>query len=647
MNKIVFSSWAGKVVDNRGLAPENYAIVDNLDFPLAHDGHQLKAFMSWLGLVVTDEEISVIDMARAYITEVERLSCGACVIGYFGVKACGGLLEKIANGKGTREDLDSLRRLVVGIRANARCDFCSSAVTPVLHTLDYYGSEYLRLIANREAASKSDYKVRVSAPCMEACPAHQDVPGYIELILNNRFAESLAVIRQDNCLPGVIGRACVAFCEENCVRGDIDSPIRIRALKRVTADYEIASGEKPKLQKKRRTKNKVAVIGAGPCGLAASYNLALMGYKVTVFDEQSTIGGMALLGIPAYRLPKDILEKDGNIIEGLGVKVKLNTSVGQDITLEQLEKEYKAIFIATGANLGREFDIENWKKDYSGLVDGLEFLRNVSLCKDIEVGNRVIVVGGGNVAIDCARTCRRLGSRNVTMMYRRSRGEITGTTEEISAAEEEGVKLELLAVPVKVLVKGNKVVGAECIRMKLGEPDASGRKTPVPIKGSEFVVEADMIIAAVGEMPDLSLLPEDKSITITKQGTIMVSLPSYQASRPGIFSGGDCVTGPASLIEAVAAGNRAARSIDQYLRLGKVTATEDDMLESWLHNAALSRRRDGNVVRQRTAESPAQRVVAERAKNFNEVEQRFTLEEAAIESERCLRCYRVMLLAIS
>jgi formate dehydrogenase beta subunit len=647
MNKIVFSSWAGKVVDNRGLAPENYASIDNLDFPLTHDGHQLKAFMSWLGLVVTDKKISVIDMARAYIKEVEKLSCGECVIGYFGVKACGGLLKKIANGQGTREDLDSLRRLVVGIRANARCDFCSLAVTPVLHTLDYYGSEYLKLIANQEAAPKSDYKVRVSAPCMEACPTHQDVPGYIELILNNRFPESLAVIRHDNCLPGVIGRACVAFCEKNCVRGDIDSPIRIRALKRVPADYEIASGEKPKFQKKRGTENKVAVIGAGPAGLAASYNLALMGYKVTVFDEQCTIGGMALLGVPAYRLPKDILKNEGNIIEGLGIEFKLNTKVGRDITLEQLEKEHKAIFVAIGAHVGREFDIENWEKDYDGLVDGIEFLRDANLCKDIKVGNKVIVVGGGNVAIDCAQTCRRLGSKNVTVMYRRSRVEITASAEEIVAAEEEGVKLELLAVPVKVLVKGNKVAGTECIRMRLGEPDASGRRTPVPIKGSGFVAEADMIIAAVGEMPDLSLLPEDKSITITKQGTIMVNLPSYQTSRPGIFSGGDCATGPASLIEAVAAGNRAARSIDQYLRLGKVTATEDDMLESWLHNVALSRRRDGNVVHKRTAESPAQRVIAERVTNFNEVEQRFTLEEATKESERCLRCYRVMMLAIS
>ena len=641
MNKVVFSSWGGKVVDNR-LGTD--ASVENLELPLEYDGHRARAFMSWQGLVVVDDKVNVIDMAHSYLKEVQKLSCGECSVGYLGVRVMLDVLTKISSGQGVEKDIDLLRWLGTGIKANTKCDFCALSVKPILDTLNYYEGEYTKLITSKRAVPESVYITRVTAPCMEMCPAHQDAPGYIELIRNHRYEEALELIRETNCFPGMTGRACVAFCETNCVRSDIDNPIAIRALKRVPADYEIASGSEPEFEEGKATGVKVAVIGAGPAGLAVSYRLALMGYKVTIYDERSSAGGMALVGIPSFRLPQGILEREVDIIKKLGIEVKLNTRVGKDITLEQLSGQgFKAIFMATGAHMGRELGIE---VEGGGVIDGVEFLHDVNMGKKVTVKDRVIIVGGGNVAIDCARTCLRLGFKDVTIVYRRSTVEMPARTEEIEAAEEEGVKITFLAAPVRALTEGDRVTGVECIRMELGEPDASGRRRPVPVEGSEFIIETDMIIPAIGEKPDLSLI-EGKPIDITKQGTVAVDLSSYQTSQPEVFAGGDCVTGPATLIEAIAAGNRAARSIDQYLQSGKVTLPSEYMVESWLHDVALNRQRDGNIVAKQPHQSPEQLPIPDRVLNFDEVEQPFTYETAAKEAERCLRCYRVMLMAIA
>lgn len=645
MKKVIFSSWGGKVVDNR-LETEKYTSVENLELPLQYNGHQVRAFMSWNGLVVTDDKVNVVDMAHSYLKEAQRLSCGECSVGYLGIKVMLDTLTRILSGEGTEKDIDLLRRLGTGIKGNTKCNFCALAVTPILDTLNYYKEEYTKLVAGKGAVPKSVYITRITAPCMEACPVHQDAPGYIELIANYRYTEALELIRKTNCFPGVTGRVCFHFCEDNCVRGDIDNPIAIRALKRVPADYEMTSGLEPEFEKGKISGSQVAVIGAGPAGLAASYNLALMGYKVTIYDEQPSAGGMALVGIPSFRLPKDILEREVDIIKRLGIEVKLNTRVGKDITLQQLSSQgFKAIFIATGAHVGRELSIKAGPED-RGVIDGIKFLHNINIGKTVTAKDRVIIIGGGNVAIDCARTCLRLGFKEITIVYRRSRAEMPARSEEVEAAVKEGVKIAFLAVPVKILTDGGKVTGAECVRIELGEPDASGRRRPIPIKGSEFILETDMIIPAIGEKSDLSLI-EGKLISITEQGTVATDLFSYQTSLPEVFAGGDCVTGPATLSEAIAAGNRAARSIDQYLQLGKVTPSDEYMVENWLHGVALSRQRDGGIITRRPRQSPEELAIPDRRLNFNEVERCFTPEAAAKEAERCLRCYRVMLLAIA
>jgi formate dehydrogenase beta subunit len=642
MSKVVFSSWAGKIVDNRGLHPNEYANAD-LELPLQYNGRRVKAFISWNGLVVADDKVDIVDMAYNYLREVQKLSCGECAVGYLGVKIMLGIFTRIAKGKGGEGDIELLRWLGAGVKENAKCDFCPSAITPVLDSLNYYKEEFIKPTGSKRA--KSTYMTRVTAPCMEACPAHQDIPGYIELIRNCRYTEALELIKETNCLPQTTGRACVAFCEANCVRNEIDSPLAIRALKRFAAEYGM---DTEPVFKKVGGKSKVAIIGAGPAGLAASYNLALMGYRVTIFDELSAAGGMALVGIPPYRLPKDILEGEVDTIRRLGVEIKLNTKLGRDITLEQLSSDgFKAIFIATGAHLGREFDIENWKEGYTGLIDGAEFLRDVNLDKKLATKNKVIIVGGGNVAIDCARTCLRLGFKEVTIVYRRSMGEMPGRKDEVEAAEKEGVRIHFLATPVKVLTEGNRVIGAECVRMELGEPDASGRRRPIPVKGSEFVLPADMIISAVGEAPDLSFLVGGEPIETTEQGTIKVDPFSHQTSRVGVFSGGDCVTGPATLIEAIAAGNRAARSIDQYLTSAKIAPSEEDTVERLTHDISLLRQRRGGIIAKSPRQSPEELPASDRVLSFTEVEKCLTDETAVKEAERCLRCYRVMLLSVA
>jgi formate dehydrogenase beta subunit len=644
MNRVIFSSWDGKVVDNRGLHPDDYTTLQDLRLPLEFNGRQVRAFMSWKGLLVADETVDIVDMAHAYLGEAQKLACGECSVGYLGLKVMLGILAGIAGGKGREGDIELLRWLGAGIKENARCSFCSSAIIPLLDAFDHFREEFIKPRSRKRRAKP--YMLRVTAPCMEACPAHQDAPGYIELIGNYRYKEALEVVKETNCLPQTIGRACVAFCEANCTRNEIDKPIAIRALKRFAAEYGTGTDSEP-LPGIVRERPKVAIIGAGPAGLAASYNLALLGYRVTIFDELPAAGGMALVGIPPYRLPKDVLAAEVDTFNKLGVEIKLNTRLGRDITLKRLSRQgFKAIFIATGAHLGRESDIENWREGHPGLVDGTKFLRDVNLGKKVKAKDKVMIVGGGNVAIDCARTCIRLGGKNVTIVYRRSRVEMPARKEEVEAAEEEGIKIHFLAVPVKVLTEGKRVIGAECIRMELGKPDASGRRRPVPVKGSEFTITTDMIIPAIGETPDLSFSTQGELET-TEQGTIKVAPFTYKTSQTGIFSAGDCVTGPATLIEAVAAGNKAARSIDQYLTSGIVAPSEEDVKERLTHDIGLSREWGGGIIARRKRQSPEQLPSADRVQSFDEVEKCLTAESAVKEAERCLRCYRVMLLAVA
>ncbi len=463
--------------------------------------------------------------------------------------------------------------------------------------------------------------------CQAACPLHIDIRGYIDLIKEGRFDEALALVKQTLPFPAIIGRICTRPCEAKCKRSEVEEVIAINALKRAasdfgkyTEDYSIAAEKK----------EKVAVIGGGPAGIMAAYDLRKAGYKVTIFEALPKLGGMMAVGIPEFRLPGDILDKETDIIKKLGVEIKLNTRVGKDITLGDLKKDYNAVFIAVGAHRGRNLGIENEKVD--GVIDGTEFLYKVNTGEKVPVKDKVVIVGGGNVAIDCARTCVRLGFKDVNIVYRRSRAEMPAIAEEIAEAENEGVKLTLLSGPSRVVAKDGKVTGFECIKMKLGEPDESGRRRPVPVKGSEFVIDTSLIIAAVGESPDLDFMTEDMA-SVVADDLIKVDPVTLETGVKGVFAGGDAVTGAATVIQALSAGRKAAISIDRYLksepldtgREGEAVFESKLIVDTW------------GVAEEARSAIPAL-PVAQRKGNFKEVELGLSKEEAVREAKRCLSC---------
>jgi indolepyruvate ferredoxin oxidoreductase alpha subunit len=463
--------------------------------------------------------------------------------------------------------------------------------------------------------------------CQTTCPLHIDIRGYVGLVKQGKFDEALALIKKTLPFPGIIGRICTQPCETKCKRGEVEEPIAINALKRAatdfgryTDDYFIAAEKK----------EKVAIIGGGPAGMMAAYDLRKMGYKVTIFEANSTLGGMMAVGIPEFRLPRDILSKETDIIKKLVVEVKLNTRVGKDVKLENLQKDYNAVFIAVGAHKGRSLGIEN--EHASGVIDGTEFLYKVNTGEKIKAEDKVVVVGGGNVAVDCARTCVRLGFKNVTIAYRRSRAEMPAIAEEVNQAESEGVKLTLLSGPNKVVVKGGKVAGLECIKMELGEPDASGRRRPVPIKGSEFVIETGLIIAAVGEESDLTFMTSGVAKAIAV-GYIKADPVTLETNIKGVFAGGDVVTGAATVIQALAAGRKAAKSIDMYFKGEPLNVGREgeDVFESKLIVDTWGINQESRSVMPLLS-------VDKRKTNFKEVETGLTKATAIKEAGRCLQC---------
>ncbi len=635
MNTVAFSSWNGKIVDNRKSPAKKGA---EGVIPVALDGRKFSALMGWNGLVVVDPKADIVALTLGYLQEARKLSCGECSVCLIGIDRVQDILKQMAAGKGAPKDLSEIEDIVAGVAANSKCNFGrSTALAPISDTLKYFKADFQALAKGEKKTVSKAYGVAVSAPCMKACPATLDIPGYIELIRNNKFKESLDLVRERCILPGVIGRACTHPCEDACVRKDMDGSLAIRLLKRAVADQELKDGAAALPAPKEEKKEKVAVIGAGPAGLAAAFHLRCLGYQITVFEALPKAGGMAAVGIPDYRLPKDVLNHEIDLIKRMGVEIKLDEKIEKLDGADMAKKGYAAVFVAIGAHVGSKIGCKGEDVVSDDVVQGADFLRQMSLGKKIAPLGKVVIIGGGNVALDCARNCIRLGFKNVEIVYRRSRVEMPGSKEEIEEAIHEGVKFTYLTAPAGIVRKGGKVTAIEGMKMKLGEPDESGRKKPIPIKGSEFTLKTDMVIAATGQKPDLSLLSgKEKASLTTAWGTIKIDPASYSTSVARIFSGGDCVSGPATLIEALNMGNKAAKSIDAYLQ-GK-TFTDELSFEG----IDTMQQRDMGFVPKASASEVKFLDVAQRVKDYAEVEGGFSAEEAIKEAGRCLRCYRLV-----
>lgn len=467
-------------------------------------------------------------------------------------------------------------------------------------------------------------------PCVRACPAHVNVQGYIALTSKEKYKEALELIKENLPLPGVLGRVCPHPCESECNRALLDEPLAIANIKRFIADQ--VKDELPPQVKVGEKGERIAIIGSGPAGLTAAYQLAKEGYGVTVFEALPVVGGMLYVGIPEYRLPKSVLEEEVEAIKRMGVEIKTNTPIGKDLTLDDLfAQEYKAVFIAVGAHRSLELDIPGGNS--GGVAHGVTFLREMNLGKKVKLGRKVAIIGGGNVAIDAARGALRLGAQKVLILYRRSRVEMPASDEEIEAALAEGVEIEYLVAPTEVLVEDGKVVGIRCTQMELGAPDASGRRRPVPIPDSEFDIEADMVIPAIGQAPDVSFL-EGSGVALSRRGLIDVDPITLATSRPGVFAGGDAQTGPGIAIEAVAAGNRAAVSITRYLKGENLMQGRE--IEEEVEPPDLSTLPWGESRKPRM-QMPVMDLERRRS-SFDEVELGFTEEMALEETKRCLNC---------
>ncbi|HEX75712.1 MAG TPA: FAD-dependent oxidoreductase [Dehalococcoidia bacterium] len=462
-------------------------------------------------------------------------------------------------------------------------------------------------------------------PCRAACPAGVNAQGYIALISQGKFKEALDVLRRTMPFAGVCGRVCTHPCERDCERGKVDQPIAIRSLKRFMADYELKAGREKATPVKRTKEEKVAVIGSGPAGIACAYDLVRQGYPVTVFEAAPKAGGLLRYGIPEYRLPNEIVDNEISYVQELGVEIKTNTLVKN--LSEVFNQGYKAIFLATGAGVSQKMNIPG--EDTLGVIHALDFLEQISSGAKASLGNKVAVIGGGNAAVDAARVAMRLGVKEVTIVYRRSRAEMPAIPSEIEEMEHEGVKIHFLAAPVKVLSKDNRVTGIQCIRMELGEPDASGRRRPMPIKGSEFDIDVDNVIIAIGQMVNKEMLP--KELAFTGWGTLVVDPITLQTNIDGVFAGGDVVSGPADVIAAIATGKEVAVSIDRYLCSVDLKEGRPEARES-----VKDVPKEGVVTKERAVMPVLE--LGKRAGSFAEVELGFDETKAVAEAKRCLNC---------
>jgi len=602
---------------------------ESLNVPIDYESlKETGAVMGSGGMIVVDEDTCMVEFAKYFLKFSTNESCGKCVPCRVGGKKMYEILNNITEGNGKLEDLDEIENLAKFMDQASLCALGQLTPSPVLSTLKLFMDEYIAHIEEKRCPA-GVCKALVRSKCENACPANVDVPSYVTLIAAGRYKEALDIHRKRNPFPAICGRVCPAFCEDKCKRGDVDEPIAIRALKRFMSDHEMEHPWNPKTIEEPK-EEKVAIIGSGPAGLSAAYRLATWGYKVTIFEALPVVGGMMMVGIPDYRLPKDIINFEVDAIRRLGVEIKLNSPIGNDMTLNDLiDHGYSAIIVAVGAQKSMKLRIPG--EELEGVLSGIDFLKDVNLGKDIDLKDKkVVVIGGGNVAIDSSRSALRLGAKDVQILYRRTKMDMPAHKDEIEGAEKEGIKMNFLTTPVEILGNNGEVSGIECINMRLGEFDRSGRKRPMPIDGSECTIDIDVVITAIGQALDTSFLTKDTEIKTSKSRFFETDSKTMATNTEGIFIAGDAVNGPATVIEAIVSGEKAALGVDNYLRerMAKEKPKETITIERTFELE------EGEIPR---INMPVLEL-KERLSNFNEVELRLSEENAIFEAKRCLRC---------
>ncbi|HCE42644.1 MAG TPA: hydrogenase [Lentisphaeria bacterium] len=606
---------------------------EHLNTPVTYESlPALGAIMGSGGLIVMNEDTCMVDLARYFMEFIAEESCGKCTPCRVGTRIMLDLLNKICAGRATMQDLERLELLANTVGKTSLCGLGQSAPNPVLSTLRYFRHEYLDHINDKKCAA-GVCSTMMWAPCVNACPANVNVPAYLGYTKYGRFDDALRVHLRNNPFPSVCGRVCPQWCTVKCRRDDLEGPLAVRAVKRYIGDLREDYRDLYPVKEKPNGK-KVAVIGAGPAGLSCAYYLVLLGYDVTVFEKQPEAGGLMRYAIPDYRLPRKVLAKEIHNMEKLGVKIQTNFTIGKDKTLVDLRKDgFESIFVSVGA--GRELLPKIGGIDLPGVLPGTKFLERAAKGEQIKVGNDVMVIGGGDAAIDCSRIAQRFGAKNVTIVYRRTRKEMPTNPIEIREAEVEGVKVEFLENLIAIKQSANGRLIATLKKYRLGEFDKSGRRAPEEIPNSDEDREVDTILLAIGHKPDPgSILSGDYENAI-KDGTLVASEKTGTTPVEDLFAGGDFVVGPSTVIEAIAAGQHAAKSIDKKLIPGR----KEYFWEKFDLPAV-----DFDPEKEITEALPVEFPMLNATERLIsvEVEKTITKEGACREAGRCLRCdYKV------
>jgi len=604
---------------------------ENLNVPLDYDSlKELGAIMGSGGLIVMDDETCMVDVARFFLEFVQEESCGKCVPCRVGTKRMLEILERICAGEGREGDIERLIELGTHIQDTALCGLGQTAPNPVMSTIRHFRHEYEHHIRDRHCDAGVCPEL-VRAPCQSACPAAVDVPGFVALIGEGRLAEALKLHRERNPFAAVCARVCFHTCEDHCRRSTLDDPVSIRGVKRFMVDREVVIQTPECREDPENARRKVAIVGAGPAGLSCAYFLARLGYRPDVYEASVRPGGMLVQTIPAYRLPRETLAKEIRMIESLGAAIHTEQKLGRDFTLDSLMKDgAEAVFLAVGAPESLNMGLPG--EDASGIVQAVPFLKEYNIKGSVKAGKNVVVIGGGNAAVDAARTVLRLGAESVKIIYRRGRDAMPAYAEEIEEALEEGVSLLCMVQPLEFLKDSAGAVQAvRCIPMVAGEFDRSGRRRPRVSEKEELVMEADQVIIAIGQRLDMGEIFGNRRPELNGAGFLKADPLTGATSLPGVFAGGDASEGPSSVVSAIAAGERAAAGIDLMLsgsdhafwREEKVTETSFDPDADPLP-----------VPREKLPLMASEK----RTHSFDEVELCWGEHTATRQAKRCLRC---------
>ncbi|MEA3490434.1 MAG: FAD-dependent oxidoreductase [Campylobacterota bacterium] len=669
MSAVLFSTWKDEFIDNRGKSSDEWS---KSAFRLPEEytaDRRSKAFIGWDGVAIFQEDIDAIRLATEYAAQYQVYSeaCGRCAPGRWGGRILYDLLDKIARGEGSQSDIDHLKEISETMMLTSKCEIGRTVPKPILDLMEHYKDQFDKAI-ERQIPSKHyhqdiSYIAKVTAPCSDVCPAHVDIPAYIEGVRDMEFADSLSATRQTMPLAHTCGRVCPHPCEDACRRTNLDEPISIMELKRLGADYETdhqLPWQHPQTPKPLRDDGKkVAIIGAGPAGLTAAYYLGVEGIKVDIFEELPVLGGEVAVGVPEYRMPIDKYDRDIELVTSLeAVDVYSNHRVDA-ARLKELDAEYDATLLAFGARLSKKVRAENERLDMNGYWSAIEMLDKVNLWTKYGIGSPasnelkdkvVVCVGGGFTSMDVVRCSIREGAKKVIMIYRRDEKTIIRNTtyEEYHEAVEEGVEFIFHTAIERIYDEENQLVKLLVNRFELVPDPDGGRAQLIKIEGEDFEIECDYLIPAVSQAADLQLIPEEWDIKLTSWNTLMTNGKDYITNRPGLFAAGDCEYGPMTIVNAVGQAKRAASVISRYIYDEKISLTDDEIMEDHLSALKVYDKKEkvtGWMPGLPRSESE-KLGVDERKDNNIEVNLGFTGEEALAEAERCMRCYYISMVAV-